>query len=172
VAPGVTEAYANSPTVISVAWSVDTLSGTAQPTGVVVVTGPATEHLADPGVHVLSEGLEGPLVEGNIPGVPSPAGDEAAGADNALAPQGADLQTPALPAGVLEFAANWQEMGAQALAVADLLALAEQAGPWTWVVGSVLLVGAVEAVRRRRQRQGEQAALAGWSEVIAPSGLA
>jgi hypothetical protein len=152
---------------------VDTLSGIAQPTAVVVVSGPTADHVVDPGIRILGEGPEGVLVpEGNVESVTLPAGEEAVGAENPLAPQGADLQTPVLSAGILDFAANWQQVAAQTLAVADLLSLVEEAGPWTWVLGSVLLVGAVEAARLRRRRQAQQAASAGWPEIIAPSGLA
>jgi hypothetical protein len=158
-----------------VVWSADTQSGATASTSAVVVSAPAIDHTATLGVRppaVVAPG-DFAVAEAGLEAGPLPGAEETTGAVNPLLPQGADLQTPALAADGVDFAAGWQQVVVQTQAVADLLSLVGRGGPWTWVVGGALLVGAVEAGRlHRRRQQAQQAALAGWPEVIAPSGLA
>jgi hypothetical protein len=93
--------------------------------------------------------------------------------EDALAPQGADLQTPVLPIEALELATDWQQVGDQTRAALDrIFSLAGRAGPWSWLAGGILLAVAAEAVRRRRAARARRPAPADWPDVIAPNGLA
>jgi hypothetical protein len=111
-----------------------------------------------------------PLGGGGLP--PGVADDgEVPAAEEALAPQGADLQTPVLPVEAFERAADWQQVRDQTRAALDrLLSLAESAGPWSLLAGGTLLAVAAEVVRRRAAR-ARRPAPGGWPEVVAPDGL-
>lgn len=83
-------------------------------------------------------------------------------------PEVADLQVPVLSVGGMEI--DGRPVLEQTRAALDhLLALAEAAGPWTWLAGGALLIVAAEAAQRRRR--AARLALGAWPEVLAPSGL-